>query len=137
MASPLYPQNGISSDAVLDTANTNTDGTTGTNVTIATGTSGGNDEIECVIWQAAGTTTAGMLRFFVHDGTSAVMVAQVPIPPHTPVNTYPQIPALSGVVDFVQIYGRPIRLPSTSHTLKGNTHVSETFRVLAQGRKYI
>ncbi len=135
MSAPLYPQNGISVDAVLDTANANLDGTTGSNITIATGSTG-NDEIECVFISAAGTTTAGMLRFFVHDSVSAVMVAQVPVPPVTPVYTYPQTPAWSAVVDFVALLGRPVRLPSTSHTLKGSTQISETFRVLAQGRKY-
>lgn len=133
MATAKYPQNGISSDGVLDTANTNTDGTTGSYTTLHTGSSGGDDEIEVIYIQAAGTTTAGMLRFWVHDGTTAVCVAQVPVPPQTPVYTFPQIPLWSAVVRF----DPPIRLPSTSHTFKGSTHVSETFRVLVQGKDYV
>lgn len=82
---------------------------------------------------ADGTTTAGFIRLFVHDGTTAVMIAEIPIPPHTPVATMPQIPVLHGVWTPP---GGPVLLPSTSHTLKASTQIAETFRLLAEGGDY-
>lgn len=128
-----YPQAGVSDDGVLDTANANDDGTTGTNVTLSTGTADGRRTIEGVDIFADGVTTAGIIRFFVHDGTSAVLVGWVAVPPVTPVTTWPQIPNFQ--MDYK--FPKPITLPSTSHTLKGNTLNSETFRVRAYGKTYV
>lgn len=128
---PVYAAGWTSEDGLVDTANANRDGTTGTYVTLATGTAAGK-QIDVIRWMANGATTAGFLRLFVHDGTTAVMIAEIPIPPHTPVTTFPQIPALHGV----WTPEKPVRLPSTSHTLKASTHVSETFRLLAEGRVF-
>ncbi len=132
MSSALYPQAKTSEDGSISTANTNRDGTTGTYTTLATGTASSNKEIMRVHWMADTTTTAGFIRLFVHDGTTAVMLAEIPIMPNTPVATFPQIPVLSGVWTPKE----PIPLPSTSHTLKASTHVAETFRLLAEGRTF-
>lgn len=131
MAAALYPQSLVSEDGSVSTANTNRDGTTGTYSTLATGTTAGK-EIDRVRWHATGTTTVGFIRLFVHDGTTAVMVAEIPVPPCTPVTTYPQTPVTSGI----WTPSKPIPLPSTNHTLKASTHVAETFNLLAEGRAY-
>ena len=137
MSAALYPQLRTSEDGSVGTANTNRDGTTGSYTTLATGTAAGK-EITDVVWMADTTTTAGFIRLFVHDGTTAVMIAELPIAPCTPVATFPQIPVLRGVFTPVDGQGKPkpIVLSSTSHTLKASTHVSETFRLLAEGRTY-
>lgn len=134
MSSQIYTQNLISSPATLSAANTGRDGS-GTIPDIHTGTSGGNDQIEMIVWQALTTTTLGALCFYIYNGSIYVLVAEVLIPAHTV--SLPQVPALRGVVDLVQMYGRPLCLPTTSHVLKGSTHVAETFKVFAQGKKYV
>ena len=132
MAAPLYPQTSLSTDVTISTANTNLDGVTGAGYgSVATG-SAGMDEIDVVYIQAGGATTAGMIRLWVYDGTTAIMVAEIPVPPNTPINTFPQVPVWRTVVQF----NPPLRLPSTSHVLRASTHIGETFYVLAQGRKY-
>lgn len=132
MSSALYPQAKTSEDGSVSVANTNRDGTTGTYTTLATGTASGNKEIARVRWVADGTTTTGFLRLFVHDGTTAVLVAEIPVPPNTPRTTFPQVPVVGGVWQPPT----PIPLPSTSHTLKASTEVGETFRLLAEGVTY-
>ena len=137
MASPLFPQGKTSEDGAASTANANTDGTTGTYTTLATGTASGDKEIMYVEWMGDGTLTAGAIRFFVHDGTTAVLIGDVPIPPHTPRTAMPPIPNLTGVFTKM-VNGKPvpIPLPSTSHTLKMSTVVAETFRAVAVGREF-
>ena len=54
--------------AQISAANTNRDGT-GTLVTVSTGTTSG-DRIEDIELCAAGTTTDGVVRLFIFDGTN-------------------------------------------------------------------
>ena len=139
MASPLYPQGPISATATLETANTNvvTPGS-GTVVTIYTGTASGKDEIDCAIIAATAAVTAGMIRLWLYDGSIYQLIAEVPVPPWTPVNTHPQTPLWKATVTFKDADGepKPIRLPSASYSIRGTTHVSETFRVTLQGITY-
>ena len=65
----------------VTTANTNRDGT-GTIATIFTAGSSGS-RIEMVEIQATVTTTAGMVRLFIHDGTNARLLREQPITANT------------------------------------------------------
>ncbi|MBI5257011.1 MAG: hypothetical protein HY855_10970, partial [Burkholderiales bacterium] len=81
-----------SSSATISTANANRDGT-GTLGTVMTGATRntsaappllGGSRIDKLAIHAQAATTAGMVRLFVHDGTTARLVAEVPVQPVTP-----------------------------------------------------
>ena len=137
MGAALFPQSKTSEDGAASTANTNTDGTTGTYTTLATGTASGDKEVMYVSYMGDGTLTAGALRFFVHDGTTAVLIGEVTVPPWTPRTAMPAIQNWKGVFVYtVNGKPQPIPLPTTSHTLKVSTVVAETFRGIAHGREF-
>ena len=101
------------------TANTNRDGT-GTIATIFTAGSSGSriDEIRII---ATGTTTAGMVRLFLHDGTTARLWTEVPVTAATP----------SGTVQAFNttLTNQALILPS-GWSLRASTNNSETFNVI-------
>lgn len=73
-ANPQYVGIPKSPTVVISTANTNRDGTTGTYGTLMTAGSSGS-RVDRIRVQATGTTTAGMIRFFV--GTA--MIYELPV----------------------------------------------------------
>lgn len=102
----------------VSSANTNRDGT-GTIATILTAGSSGT-KIEQVDVIATGTTTAGMVRLYLHDGTNArlfdeVVVAAVTVGASTPAfratRVYPNLSIPSG------------------WSLRASTHNAETFNI--------
>lgn len=75
------PKNGV---AQVSTANTNRDGT-GTLSTVYTAGASGS-RIDALVVQATGTTTAGMVRFFISNdgGTTKRLVGEVSVTAATP-----------------------------------------------------
>jgi len=61
----------------VSTANTNRDGT-GTLATVFTAGTNGS-RIDAINLKAVGTTTAGMIRLFIHDGSNARLLTEVPV----------------------------------------------------------
>ena len=55
--------------ALLSVANTNRDGSGNIETVLAAGSAGAR--LERIVIAARGTTTAGMVRLFVHNGTTA------------------------------------------------------------------
>lgn len=125
------PRNG---GVTISTANTNRDGT-GTLGTVMTGatrnTSGdpallGGSRIDALSIHARGTTTAGMVRLFVHDGANNRLIAEVQVPPVTPSATVPAwcvriTPSNSDIL--------PITL-GDGESLKASTEKAEAFDVV-------
>lgn len=107
-------------------ANTNRDGT-GTIATIMTaGAEGSSVELIRVI--ATGTTTAGMVRIYVHDGSNARLYYEFPITANVP----------SGTVEAYQkefVPSKPMVLP-TGYSLRASTHNAETFNIHVHGGHY-
>lgn len=107
----------------VSAANTNRDGT-GTLAAIFTAGASGS-RIDRVTVQAVATTTAGMVRLFIHDGTNARLYAEVPVSAITPSGTTAafryQLPIEGG-----------LSLPA-NYSLRAATHNAETFNVIAQG----
>lgn len=105
--------------AQVTVANTNRDGT-GTLATVITGAATGTriDDIEIT---AVGATTAGMVRLFLHDGTSARLLREVPVPAITPSGTVPAF-------NFRQ-EGLGLVLQNGSWSLRATTHAAETLNV--------
>jgi hypothetical protein len=107
----------------VSTANTNRDGT-GTIATILTGVAAGTRINEITI-EGTGTTTAGMVRLYLHDGTNTRMFDEFPIPANT-------------ASHFVAAYRTTktydnLVLPSASWSIRASTHVAETFNVFVLG----
>jgi hypothetical protein len=117
--------------AVVSTANTNRDGT-GTLATIVSGATrdmaaspplAGGTRVDALAVAATGTTTAGMLRLFLHDGTNARLLAEVPVAAVTPSATLAAwaVRLTKESCDFMPI----VLAPGAS--LRMGTHNAETF----------
>ena len=105
--------------AQVSTANTARDGT-GTLATVFTaGTSGSRIDDLAVV--ATGTTTAGMVRLFLHDGTNARLWREVAVSAITPSAT---------VSPFSSLLGNLALVLQTGWSLRASTHNAETFNVL-------
>lgn len=127
-AIPQYastPKCGIGQVSV---ANTNRDGT-GTIATIFSAGASGS-RIDAIDLKAVGTTTAGMIRLFIHDGTNARLLTEVPVTALTPSATLPSWEAQLNTNSMSQVL--PIILP-TNYSLRASTNNAETFNVIAFG----
>lgn len=125
---PNYAATPRASFVVISTANTARDGT-GTLGTVFTAGSNGS-RIDRIIAHATGTTTAGMVRLFVHDGTNARLWRELPV---TAVTPSASVPAWSAEVVFPS--NTPLILPS-GWSLRASTHNAESFAVTAFGADY-
>lgn len=108
----------------ISTANTNRDGT-GTIGTIFSAAASGS-RIDTIVAQATGTTTAGMLRFYLHNGTLAFLVGEVPVLAVTPSGTVPAWRATlnAGNCDWLPM------VFATGYSLRASTHNAETFNIV-------
>jgi hypothetical protein len=114
--------------AVISTANTNRDGT-GTIGTVFTAGASGS-RIERIVIQATGTTTAGMVRLFLHDGTNARLYEEIAVLAITPSGT------VTAFAFTIEAYSTPTYMPivlPTGWSLRASTNNAETFNVIAIG----
>lgn len=119
------PHNGY---AALAAANTSHDGTGANIVDVITGLGGGT-KIERVIIQATGaSTTAGMVRLWVSDGTTTYCEEEIPVTALTPSAT---VKAFHADVDFT--FPSKILVLPVGHKLRASTHNPEAFHVVAIG----
>lgn len=105
--------------AQVSTANTTRDGT-GTLATVFTAGASGS-RIDDIAIIATGTTTAGMVRLFLHDGTNARLWREVAVSAITPSGT---------VSPFSSLLGNVALVLQTGWSLRASTHNAETFNVL-------
>jgi len=110
----------------IATANANRDGT-GTLGTVVT-SAGLGLRIDLVRIVATSTTTNGMIRLFIDDGTNVRLWKEIPVVATTPSAT---------VEAFTAEYAPtlPLLLPST-YILKAGTEKAETFNVLSVGGRF-
>jgi hypothetical protein len=116
----------------ISTANANRDGT-GTIATIATGpataaAAGVGERINRVTIQATGTTTAGVIRFYISidSGTTNRMICEKLVPAVTPSTSVPafrmEVGELTGII-----------LPGGgAAVLRASTNNAETFNILVE-----
>jgi hypothetical protein len=110
----------------VSAANTARDGS-GTVVSIITGGAAGT-RIDRIVVEATVTTTAGMVRIFIDDGTNVRLYAEIPIA---------AITVGASVAAFRAVLETPdLNLPSTSHILKASTHNAEAMNVFAHAADY-
>lgn len=116
---------------LLSAANTNRDGT-GTIVSVLAAGANGT-RIARIVVQATGTTTAGQVRLFLHDGTNARLWKEVAIRSLTPSATV-QAEHVE-LTDQSDLGLMPLILPS-GWSLRASTHNAETFNVIAYGADF-
>lgn len=114
--------------AQITTANTDRDGT-GTIGTVFTAGSSGS-RIDMIGLQATSTTTSGMIRLFVHNGTTAFLLAEIPVVAITPSATNPAFNVQLNTNTMTQFL--PIVIP-TGHSLRASTNNAESFNIIAFG----
>lgn len=104
--------------AQVSTANTARDGT-GTIVTVLTAGTNGT-RIDDIVITATGTTTAGMVRLFLHDGTNARLWKEVSVSAITPSGT---------VAAFTSTLSSQALILQTGWSLRASTNNAETFNI--------
>ena len=103
----------------VTTANTNRDGT-GTIATIFTAGSSGS-RIDDIYIVATGTTTANVVRLFVHDGTNARLWREILVPAITP--------SVTVSVFNAALLSQGLILAS-GWSLRASTNNAETYNIL-------
>lgn len=131
-ASPQYAAVPKIGSTVINTANTNRDGTGTLGVVFSAGSSG--SRIDTIEIQAVGTTTAGMIRLFISDGTNHRLFAEIPVIATTPSSTIPAFSTLvqgnaTGLVNSIPL---PFSLPN-GWSLRASTNNAESFNIIAFG----
>lgn len=124
---PIFTLTPVCGIKLVSTANTNRDNSGvagGTVVTLySAGSAGGR--VEYVRVCAQGTTTAGMVRLFVYDGSTYFLWAEIPVTAAVPSGTVQCFTA-----EYVPT--KPLVLP-TGYSLRATTHNAESFTVAVHG----
>ena len=105
----------------LSVANANLDGT-GTLVTVFTAGASGS-RIDLVTVKSTGTTTNGVIRLFIHNGTTAYLLTEIESLAVTPA---------SNVKAWEQGVQLNLVIP-TGYSLRASASKAETFNVIAMG----
>lgn len=106
--------------ALVSAANTARDGT-GTLVTVFTAGASQGSRVDDITVTATGTTTAGMVRLFLHDGTNARLWREVAVAAVTPSAT---------VKAFTESLNNLALLLQPGWSLRAATHNAESFNVV-------
>lgn len=104
--------------AQVSTANTNRDGT-GTIATVLTAGASGS-RVDDIVVTATGTTTAGMVRLFINDGSNTRLWTEIPVTAVVPSGT---VQAFTS-----SLLNQALLLPS-GYSLRASTNNAETFNV--------
>ena len=121
-STPAYASTIRNSSVAISTANTARDGSGALGTVFTAGANGSRvDEVRIV---AQGTTTAGMVRLFIHNGTTAYLIQEQTIAAVTPSGT---VKAEAYTLTFSNLL-----LPN-GYSLRAATHNAETFTVTGAG----
>ena len=121
-ATPIFAQAVRHATAAISTANTNRDGS-GTIDTIFTADATDGSVLERIDICATGATTAGVVRLFIHNGTSAFLWKEILVGAVTPSTT---------VAAFMRRLTDRCYLPA-GWSLRAAPHNAETFNIHAFG----
>jgi hypothetical protein len=128
--SPVLPCTLNAGKAIVTTANTDSSGATGALVTLVTGASQGT-QVDLVSATALATTAAGLLRYFLHDGTTAYLRHEVVVGVVIASST-----AAAFTDDWVRSDGLPVVFVPSGWTLKVATTITQTFHVTPEARDF-
>lgn len=127
---PIFAQAPRHAVATISTANTNRDGS-GTIGTIFTAEATDGSTLDRIEIAAIGTTTAGVVRLFIHNGSAAFLWKEILVGAITPSAT---VAVFSRKIDC----SRPeniLYLPA-GWSLRAATHNAESFNVHAWGADF-
>jgi len=110
--------------AQVSVANANRDGTTGTYVDVITGGSNGT-KISEIVTEATVTTTAGMVRLFITDGTTTRMFDEIAIAAATVSSTVR--------ANRVSTLYANLILPNASWRIRASTEQGQAINIFALG----
>jgi hypothetical protein len=127
--SPVFAATPRCAVVQVTTANTARDGS-GTPVTIFSAGASGS-RIERVRVCGTGTTTAGVIRLFIHDNSNARLIKEILVTAITPSTT---VEVYSADVDC-SFNGGCIILP-VNYSLRATTHNTETFNIHVFGADF-
>lgn len=109
--------------ATISTANTSLTGSGTLGTVFSAGANGSRIE-RCVV-KATGTTTTGMVRLFIHNGTAATLLTEIPVALVTPSVTLPAF-------ETTLVFDGGLVIP-TGYSLRAATHNAESFQLTALG----
>jgi hypothetical protein len=121
-ASPAYTATPRTERATISAANTNRDGT-GTIVNLFTAGTNGS-RVERITITATETTTAGIIRLYLYDGTNTDLWKEIAVTSITPSGTVLAFTAQLTSLAYILDSGKSIKV---------STHNAETFKVIAEG----
>lgn len=124
---PIFAQALRHGAVAISTANTNRDGS-GTIGTVFTADATDGSLVDHIDIQAIGTTTAGVVRLYVHNGSSAFLWKEILVTAITPSTT---VEAFRATLDCSKPENRLV-LPA-GWSLRASTHNAESFNVHAFG----
>jgi hypothetical protein len=115
--------------ALISTANTNLDGSGTLGTAITAGSSGTYKglRVESVNIQAIVTTTAGMIRFFLYDGTNTRLLTEVPVQAVTKSGTEPAFAKKITLGNFNL---------KADWAIKVGTEKGESFSIIVEGNDW-
>lgn len=119
----LTPKTGL---VQISTANTARDGT-GTMGTVVTAGANGS-RVDCITIVATGTTTAGVVRLFIYDGSNVRLWKEILVSAITPSTT---VKVFSSILNSDSDGDLPLVLQA-AYQVRASTHNAETFNVAAQ-----
>ena len=122
VATPIFAQAGRHSAAAISTANTNRDGP-GTIGTIFTADATDGSILTRIDIIATGTTTAGVVRLYIHNGSASFLWREILVGAITP---------SASIAAFMRRMIVDLPLPA-GWSLRASTHNAETFNVAAWG----
>ena len=125
---PIFVDTPVVGQARISTANTNRDGS-GTLGTVASGGSDGT-RINQISIKATGTTSAGMVRFFIHDGTNYRLWREVIVTAITPTASKKSFEY------YLSLKGEEALMLPNGYSLRAATHNANEFDILAFGGNY-
>jgi len=120
--SPAFAATVNNAAALISAANTNLDGASGTRVTVFTAGVNGS-RIDTIKIQAVVTTTAGMVRLWLHNGTTAFLFDEVVV---AAITVGASTEAFSAVLTYS---GATLLVLKSGWTLQASTHNAESFHV--------
>lgn len=130
-ANPQFASIPLVSLGQVSVANANLDGTSGTSVEIANGSTNGT-RIDEIIVQAVETVTNGMVRLFLHDASTGEyrLWKEVEVSATTPSAT---VSAFRYSLKNTDLDGLPLLLLPNGWNLRATTHNAETFNIICIG----
>lgn len=127
--SPVFASTPVLALAQVSAANTNLDGT-GTIVDLLTGGTNGT-RVEMITIKAPGTTTSGMIRIYVYDGTNTRLWTEVYVSAVSPGVGTP-----SFTYEIARYDGRGLLELPSGHKLRASTHNAEAINIMVHAGDY-